>query len=46
MQDYQDFTYDTKDYENLPTKVKEWKENLNIKWVPIIDAGIGVIEDD
>jgi len=40
MEQYQDFTVSTTDFKDLPAAVADWKEQYNIKYVPILDGGI------
>ena len=45
MDKFQDFTLDENNFKDLPEFVKGIKEN-GVRWVPIIDAGIGSENDD
>lgn len=43
MDSYFDFTIGTGDnYKDLPTAVTKWKTDYGIKYVPIVDAGLGI----
>jgi len=41
MEDYKDFTYDSKNFAGLPDLIKEL-HNDNKHYIPIIDAGIAM----
>ena len=41
MQSYRDFTYDPKNFANLPSIVDEIHK-LNVKFVPIVDFGVAI----
>lgn len=46
MQDFRDFTYDQTNFKGLPDFVKDLQGKYNMKFVPIIDAGIAQTNDD
>ena len=34
-----DFTIDTRSYDGLLDKVKEWRKDYNMRFIPILDPG-------
>jgi len=46
MQDYRDFTYNNEAFKGLPDFVKNIQEKHDMKYIPIIDAGIAQIDTD
>lgn len=40
MEMYRDFTLSAEDFGDLPDSIKNWRENNNIRYIPILDAAV------